>query len=56
MRLKEIQRRLESEEVGDQYTIVSFSSNKATFFSVSDVAKLVFFLTMDIALFLILRH
>ena len=39
--LKQIQRRLKSKEVGDQYTrIVSICTNKATFMiSVSDVAK-----------------
>ena len=42
-RFKQIQRSLESEEVGDQYTgVVSFCSNKATFvISVGDVAKLI---------------
>ena len=41
MKLKQIQRRLESKEVGDLYIrVVSFCSNKATFMiSVSDVAK-----------------
>ena len=55
LRLKEVQRRLESEKVGDQFTVVSFVASRLLI-SVSDVVKPVVFLSFHWALTQMSKH